>query len=226
MLTNRLKAVADMVKTGVSIADIGTDHAYVPIYLVQNKLVSRAICTDIKEGPCSIARENIKKNALADVIEVRCGSGLSVIRPHEVHTAVIAGMGGELIADILFSSRATADSIVQFVLQPMTAPEELRLYLYENGFQILQEVLAKEKDKYYVVLQADHQKTDVPELEYLYVGKKLIENKDPLLEEYLHHKIRIYETALKGMQQSRFVPKEKDRYQYLLNKLKYILQNI
>ena len=189
MLTNRLQAVANMVEKGVSVADIGTDHAYVPLYLVQNDLVSRAICSDVKEGPCKIARENIREQGLQNIIEVRCGSGLSVLRPYEVNTAVIAGMGGELIASILSGDSSIAKSIRKFVLQPMTALDELRLYLYQNGYHIENEVLAKEKNKYYVIMDVIHQAVKVPEPEYLYIGKKLIENHDPLLEGYLLHKI-------------------------------------
>lgn len=225
MLTNRLQAVANMVEKGVSVADIGTDHAYVPLYLVQNDLVSRAICSDVKEGPCKIARENIREQGLQNIIEVRCGSGLSVLRPYEVNTAVIAGMGGELIASILSDDSSIAKSIRKFVLQPMTALDELRLYLYQNGYHIENEVLAKEKNKYYVIMDVIHQAVKVPEPEYLYIGKKLIENHDPLLEGYLLHKIDLYESALKGMQLSSRKLEEKEKYRYLLTKFKFILEN-
>ena len=209
----------------VSVADIGTDHAYVPLYLVQNDLVSRAICSDVKEGPCKIARENIREQGLQNIIEVRCGSGLSVLRPYEVNTAVIAGMGGELIASILSGDSSIAKSIRKFVLQPMTALDELRLYLYQNGYHIENEVLAKEKNKYYVIMDVIHQAVKVPEPEYLYIGKKLIENHDPLLEGYLLHKIDLYEAALKGMQLSSRKLEEEEKYQYLLTKFKFILEN-
>ena len=107
----------------------------------------------------------------------------------------------------------------------MSALDELRLYLYQNGYHIENEVLAKEKNKYYVIMDVIHQAVKVPEPEYLYIGKKLIENHDPLLEGYLLHKIDLYESALKGMQLSSRKLEEKEKYQYLLTKFKFILEN-
>lgn len=226
MLTNRLKTVTSLVETGTSIADIGTDHAYVPIYLVQKGLVSKAICTDIKEGPCRIARENIRTYGLQEKIEVRCGSGLSVLKPSEIDIGIIAGMGGEVIASILNKEYFIAKSIRKFIVQPMTALDELRLFFYQNGYHIINEVLSKEKNKYYVIMEVVHQFVEVPELEYLYIGKKLIEKNDPLLEEYLLYKITLYEAALEGMKLSLHPPTDKEKYRYLISKFKNMVENI
>lgn len=148
MITPRLEMILRHIK-GESCADIGTDHAYIPIELAKKGF--RVIASDIMPGPLAIAAENVKKNG-ADV-ELRLGGGLSPIEKGEADTIIIAGMGGEMIEKIL-SDGADKTEGVNFVLQPMNRQAELRKYLLNNGFYIIAEDLAVEGFKVYNLIVA------------------------------------------------------------------------
>lgn len=148
MITPRLEMILRHIK-GKSCADIGTDHAYVPIELA--KLGKRVIATDIMPGPLKIAEENVKKNGAE--IELRLGGGLSPIEKDEVDTIIIAGMGGEMIEKILSEGSAKTDGVT-FILQPMNRQYELRNYLFNSGFYIIEEDLAVEGFKVYNLIVA------------------------------------------------------------------------
>ncbi len=153
-LTPRLSAIADLVPRGSFIADIGTDHAFLPIYLIQNSTASRAIAADIVEGPLNIARKNIKAHGLEDKIEVIQSDGLDKVSIFTPETVIIAGMGGETIRDILKASSFAKESSPLFLLQPMTHTELLREYLIQNGFSILEEKVIREEHRYYIIISA------------------------------------------------------------------------
>lgn len=154
MITPRLKCIIDNT-CGKRIADIGTDHAYIPIYMIENSLADYFIAADIRKGPVSIAKENIIKHNLSDKIETRLGSGLSVLNKNEADTVIIAGMGGQLISKIIEADIEIAKS-VKLTLQPMNAQYELRKYLIKNGFTILNEDIAVEGFKVYNILNAEY----------------------------------------------------------------------
>jgi len=200
-LTPRLLAAARKVDKGERIADIGTDHGYVPIYLILSGVAGRAIACDINEGPLMRAYENIKKYDLCDKIELRLSDGFSNIGKDEADTALILGMGGLLIARILDNSRHTG--IDTFILQPMQAQSKLREYLYNNNFVILDEELAMEGDKIYTIIKAVRGTPKKVEKVYYHIGEKLIENRDPLLSLLLDRKINEYEKIIKGQETGR-----------------------
>ncbi len=158
MITPRLKCIIDNT-CGKKIADIGTDHAYIPIYMIENSLADYFIAADIRKGPVSIANENIIKHNLPDKIETRLGSGLSVLKKYEADTIIIAGMGGQLISEIIDSDIEIAKS-AKLTLQPMNAQYELRKYLIKNGFTILNEDIAVEGFKVYNILNAEYKRQD------------------------------------------------------------------
>jgi len=226
LLTNRLQVIANQINEGEIVADIGTDHAYIPIYLVSHGVCHHALCSDIKTGPFEIARENVRRYQLEDKIDVRLGAGLLPYKPFEATTAVIAGMGGEIIAKILEEGATIARSTPKFVLQPMTAIDEMRQYLYQNGYNITEEHLAKEGNKFYVILTAIWEKTEVPPVEYLYIGKKLVENQDAYLPEYLSHLENTFKVAVDGMKQSKNKQENQNKYEYLLGKIYYLKKNL
>lgn len=151
-LTPRLAAVASLVRDGARVADIGTDHALLPVWLAESGRCPAAIASDIGEGPAAAARRTVEAAGLTGRIAVRVGDGLSPILPQEAEDIVIAGMGGETIAAILAAAPWVRDERLRLVLQPMSRPERLRRFLYENGFAIWRETVVAEGARLYVVM--------------------------------------------------------------------------
>ncbi len=159
MLDKRLSLCAETV-TGDCICDVGTDHGYLPCELVLSGKVSRAIACDIREKPLENARRNIEKYGLSDKIRTVLSDGLDNVDTREFTDIIIAGMGGELICDILI--RADISSSVKLILQPMTKSETLRRFLCENGFEILSEKAASDRNFFYSVIKAVKNGTVTP----------------------------------------------------------------
>lgn len=163
MTDKRLLCAASMVRRGGTLADIGTDHAHLPVWLIQNGVCEKAIAADIGEGPAAAARRTVQEAGLADCIEVRVGDGLSVLRSDEATEIVIAGMGGETIIDILSAAPWLKDGADRrLVLQPMTKTVELRAWLYQNGFSIAEEHLIKDGRHLYCVMAAKFSGAPMP----------------------------------------------------------------
>ncbi len=152
MLDRRLQTVADLVRDGSRVADIGTDHALLPCALVAAGRCPSAIASDIRVGPTEAARKTVAATGLLQTVSVRLGSGLQTVSPDEVDDIVIAGMGGETIASILEGAAWVKDPHYRLVLQPMTRPERLRRFLYDNGFDIQTETIVKDGRRLYTVL--------------------------------------------------------------------------
>ena len=182
----RLEMVASCVNEGEYIIDVGTDHAYIPIFLCKYGKIQNAVASDIREGPLKIANNNIKRFGLEDKISTLLCPGLekAYLYP-QISCAVIAGMGGDMIVNILDNNKETAQKI-NLVLQPMTHYAQLRKYLYDNGYEISTEKLAKEDRRVYQVICAKYTgKVDTYEDYELYLSKKLLEKKDdPLFEDH------------------------------------------
>lgn len=197
-LSDRLLAIANLVDKNNKVADIGTDHGYIPVYLLNNNIVQYAIAADINKGPLDNAKKEVKLNKLEDKVDLRLGSGLTVIKEGEVDEAIIAGMGGVLISEILETSKNVAKSLKKLILQPMQASDELRKYIYENGYEIVDEVLVKEDFRLYEIIVVKYNgKIEKLKNEIFYeVGKKLIAKKDPLVCEFIDKKIKSYEDVI------------------------------
>lgn len=151
MLTPRLECIVSHVKAETA-ADIGTDHAYVPIELIRSGRAKKVIAADVRKGPLEIAAANIEKYGMSDKIETRLGSGISVLDNDEADTVIIAGMGGELICEIL-GNNIDKTRFPLFILQPMNSQYELRRWLFENGFEILGEDIECESHRVYNLLE-------------------------------------------------------------------------
>lgn len=151
-LSKRLSLIASLVPCGARVCDVGTDHGYLAIELIKSGVALTVIASDIGEKPLENARKNIELCGI-DNIDLRLGDGLSCIAPDEADTVIIAGMGGEVIADILKKGREiTANKNTIVILQPTTSPEALREFLYKNGYSIEKEIPLCENDKLYSVL--------------------------------------------------------------------------
>lgn len=145
--------VAEMVPKCNCIADIGTDHAFLPINLIEEGKCNYAIASDIKEGPVKVASRNIFNNRLQDRIETRMGSGLDVVKVGECEVIVIAGMGGLLICEILENNCEIAHTTKQIIVQPMNAQKEVRHFLLSNGYEIVDERSARDGKHVYLAIR-------------------------------------------------------------------------
>jgi len=201
-LTDRLLKIASLVTEGKKVADIGTDHGYIPVYLLNQGKVPYAILADVNKGPLENARGEVRHNKLLDKVDLRLGSGIEVLEKGEVDEVIIAGMGGILISELLEAKLEVAHSVDKLILQPMQAQNELRKYLLNNGFEILDEVLVKEDFRIYEIIIAKYtgKNTVVSDDIYYEVGIKLIENKDPLLNEFIDKKIYMYNSIIKKIE--------------------------
>lgn len=188
-LTPRLQAIADSINEYEVLADIGTDHAFLPIYLMQKFKITKAIATDINKGPIDIAQKRIKKYKLEDKIETRQGSGMTVIEPHEADAIVIAGMGGMLIAEIIEQSKSVATAAKILVMQPMLDSGKLRRYLLQSGFEIIEEELAKEDRKIYEIIWARYTGKVIETANMMDIGPIIIEKKHLLAKDLIDKKV-------------------------------------
>ncbi len=199
-LSPRLQLIANKVLIGSSIADIGTDHAYIPIYLIQNGIAVYAIASDVRQGPVDKANENAKKYQLKHKVDVRLGYGLEMILKDEVDTVIIAGMGGTLISEILTTAASILMHIKRLILQPMTGQDEVREWLAENRFIIIDEELVLEGEKIYNVIVAEHGEERIEKEVFYHIGKKLIDQNDPLLKPLIGKKIKEMKNIIRQLE--------------------------
>ena len=201
-ISKRLKIVSDMVLFD-TVADIGTDHGYVPIYLSQKGKIKKAIACDINKGPLENAEKNIARYGFSDIISVRLSNGLEKINPFEVETIVIAGMGGMLITEILEKSLDVTKSSKQLVLQPQLDVYCVRKAVHKLGFKIVLEEMIFEDGIYYNILSCEKgiEKYNF-EFEYLF-GKVLIEKKSEVLKEFIENKIKLNNKIIENLKNAK-----------------------
>lgn len=148
--SSRIRKLFELAGSCQVLGDVGTDHALVPIYMIENGMCTRAVASDINRGPLRKASDNVKRSGLRPKIDLRLGEGLEPYAPGECDVYVIAGMGGLMIADILEKGAEIAHGADKLILQPNTCRAELRKFLNENGYEILDETCAAEKKHIYV----------------------------------------------------------------------------
>ncbi|GAB6100279.1 tRNA (adenine(22)-N(1))-methyltransferase TrmK [Halanaerocella petrolearia] len=184
-LSPRLKKIVSFLELPTSVADIGTDHAYIPIYLAQNTESPKIIASDYNREPYQAALDHVKKAGVEDKVDVRLGCGLSVLGKYEVKTAIIAGMGGQTIRQILADEYELAQSLKRIVLQPMAGAASLRKWLVKNNFEIVNEGLVTDNDRFYQIIVVAPGPMELKDPFLLEVGPRLLEKEDPLLATYL-----------------------------------------
>ena len=194
-LTPRLRTIAELVPHGAAFADIGTDHAYLPVWLLLNGVIHRAVAADINQGPLERARETAKKYSVEDKVDFRLCDGLTSVREGEVSVIAIAGMGGDTIAHILGQALWTRNPDVLLILQPMTSQPDLRQWLFENGYCIEKEQIAREGDKLYTIMAVRAGKMEELSPAELWVGRQ---SRDPLRGDFLDHTAQKIRKALDG----------------------------
>ena len=153
-LDDRLKAVASLVRKGKRVADIGTDHGYLVAYLIENNICPSGIAADLRKGPLENARQTVIQQGLSDKIELILSDGLEKIPENACDDIVIAGMGGNLIAEILEKAPWVKDRRINVVAQPMTHAEVLRQWFIDNGFTINEEATATDGKRLYCIISA------------------------------------------------------------------------
>lgn len=199
-LSERLTHIINFIPKCNCLADIGTDHGFIPIYSILNNIACRAIASDIKKGPIRIANININKYNLKDKIETRVGSGLSTLKSNEADVIVIAGMGGVLISEIIETHIEIARNCRWLILQPVQYPEVLRKYLLGNGFNIVDEDIVKDENKYYYIIKVENKSSRKYSREvYYYTGTRLIQKGNPLIKEYISYKIHSINNILNNL---------------------------
>ena len=195
-LDKRLSAVAALVRPGSRLADIGTDHAYLPVHLVQSGVCPSAIASDIGAGPLDAACRTVTENGLTSEIALRLGNGLATVSAGEVEDIAIAGMGGETIVMILEAAPWVKNKDIRLIVQPMTRAEDLRRWLLTHGFTILEEHLIIDGRHLYPVMAAQYTAAPVCEDELaIYGGFFAAEEGRPyrqMMAEHLLRRVRGY----------------------------------
>lgn len=171
-LDDRLSAVASLVRNGKRVADIGTDHGYLVAYLVENGMCPSGIAADLRKGPLDNARQTVIEQGLSEKIELILSDGLINIPSDACDDIVIAGMGGNLIAEILENAPWVKDEKINIVAQPMTHAEVLRQWFVDNGFTITKEKTATDGKRYYCIISANYTSTKTEHKHsYIYTGE-------------------------------------------------------
>lgn len=201
-LSKRLSAISEYVRPMSIIADIGTDHAYLPIHLALCGRIKRAVASDINEGPYIRAKINVAAAHLENKITTLCTAGLCGIEEYSPDDILICGMGGELIASILEDAPWIKNERTRLILQPMTHPEILRKYLFENGWGIVDERLVRD-DKIYQIICAEYKPCAT--IEYtpaeLLIGKRSQNTTKELYNEAVEAQIKILDKIILGKKQ-------------------------
>ena len=222
-----MKAVASMVTPGNVLADIGTDHGYVPISLVQRKKIKKAIAMDVNNGPLQRAKEHIAECQLEEYIETRLSDGVQKLGVGEVDSILIAGMGGELVMHIISDGMEVCRNAKELILQPQSELGKVRKFLRENNFEIIDEDMIIEEGKYYPMMKV----VPVEEIALWEVlpeevipacdmyGPFLLKNGNPSLRKYLVKQHKQLTKILKELEKQPESESIKNRKQEVLKEI-------
>ena len=199
---DRLEAIGKLVPQGCVLADIGTDHAYLPVWLLEQGKIASAIAGDIAEGPCLAAKNTVSMHGMKGMVEVRLGSGLKVLQAGEADCIAIAGMGASTMIEILEADMPLAVEAKRLVLQPMAGAASLRKWLIQNGWCIVAEDLVADGRHLYEIMAVERGESEAFSDAVLEIGPSLIEAKHPLLAKQFARQINNYKKLLANMGKS------------------------
>ena len=199
---DRLEAIGKLVPQGCVLADIGTDHAYLPVWLLEQGKIASAIAGDIAEGPCLAAKNTVSMHGMKGKVEVRLGSGLKVLQAGEADCIAIAGMGASTMMEILEADMPLAVEAKRLVLQPMAGAASLRKWLIQNGWCIVAEDLVADGRHLYEIMAVERGESEAFSDAVLEIGPSLIEAKHPLLAKQFERQINNYKKLLANMGKS------------------------
>ena len=194
-------AIAQLVPSFGGVADVGTDHGYIPVWLAQNGHDGKLFATDIKKAPLAHAKQTAVEYGQEDTISFHLCDGLAALDGAEISTVIIAGMGGETIAEILAAAPWTRENKALLILQPMSKSAHLRQWLFDNGYKVLSEQLVDD-GTIYEILTAQSGEDEPYSPAELLVGRRQLISSDPLFEKQLKHLIKKSERAVFGLSSS------------------------
>lgn len=225
-LSKRLQAVADLISMGMTVADVGTDHGYIPIYLLESKKSPKALAMDVNAGPLLRAKEHIAEHGLESFIETRQSDGVRNLQVGECDCVVIAGMGGALTTKILEEGQEVFRTLKEFVLQPQSELHKVRQYLREHDYSVIAEDMVFEDGKFYPMMKA----VNCPDSEYseeeLYYGRLLLKDQHPILKTFLEKELGVKEAILESLHQESgaHIELRKRQIESEMERIKYALQ--
>lgn len=223
----RLLMIAEMIPKCDVLSDIGTDHAYIPIFVAQKNLCNTIIATDIHEGPLKIARRNIENYGVTHMIQTRIGDGLKCLDDHELDIVLICGMGGLTITEMLQVQKDKVEKCHQLIVQCMYADEMLREYCYENGLNIVEERICMDRNKLYTAMRIVPRGQPIKlHPVFHHASSSLLEQEDPLVLKYLDRRIARLSRVYHGRQNAKdFDMLEESKLAEVIEGLKQFKEN-
>lgn len=225
-LSKRLQAVADLVSEGLVVADVGTDHGYIPIYLIETKKSPKAFAMDVNKGPLLRAKEHIAEHGLETRIETRLSDGVRALKKDECDCVVVAGMGGALTIKIMEEGKDIFRNLKEFVLQPQSELQKVRAYLCENAYFIVEENMVLDDGKFYPMFRVINGQSEEYHAIELCYGKLLLEQKNAVLKTFLQKEKAVKELILSNLEQSfgEHIETRRKEIQEELEGIEYALQ--
>lgn len=214
---------ASFVTPGNRLADVGTDHGYIPIALVQEKIIPSALAMDVNPGPLERAKQHIREFHLESDIHTRLSDGVQSLQPGEADSVLIAGMGGALTVKILQEGREVLRTVKELILQPQSEIDKVRRYLEQAGYKITKEDMVWEEGKYYQVMKAEAGEMHYDCENFYHYGKLLLESGHPVLRKNLTQRRALCEQLLKKLDQEGRI---EERTQARLQEIKEEIQRI
>lgn len=225
ILSKRMQMVAGMVSKGNVTADIGCDHGFVSIYLIEQGICPHVIAMDVNKGPLLRAKEHICERGLESYIDVRLSDGIEKLQNKEAESIIIAGMGGKLVMKILFDHMDKVRDLKEIILQPQSDLHLVRHFLEENGLQIVQEDMVEDAGKFYPCMKAvfSGEKKNAYTEEEQWYGPLLLQQKHPVLYDYLLKEKQTFEQIAEQINQNaKKVDTEETKEDTILNRLRQI----